>query len=264
MKLSNNVHYFYQGKHKEYKDPILQLGTLGGGNHFIEIDADDEDNKYLTVHSGSRNLGQKVARWYQNEAHKFHSNLPGQHTPKDLEYLPMEYGGYEYIDALNMAQEYASINRIVMISKILNMFDIKFNEDKIIESVHNFISHKDNIIRKGAISAHKDEQVIIPLNMRDGIIIGTGKGISKYNNSAPHGAGRLFGRNQMKQQLREGTVTLKDFEMTMHDVFSTSVCSGTIDESPFAYKSYNDIKEYLKETVEITKIMKPIYNLKAN
>lgn len=258
------VDYFYANTYRDYIDPILQIGTLGGGNHFIEIEVDDENNKYITVHSGSRNLGQKVARWYQGEAHKFHDKLPGTHIPKDLHYLTMDLGGDDYITALYMAQEYASLNRRVMINKILNYFNIQLVDDNIVESTHNFISPKDNIVRKGAISAHENEQVIIPLNMRDGIIIGQGKGNSKYNYSAPHGAGRLFGRNVMKKQLRDGIVTLDNFKSEMNDIFSTSVCGGTIDESPFAYKSFDDIKEYLEETVDIKNIMKPIYNLKAN
>ena len=192
--LCETVEEFYKTSYKKYTSPLSQIGTLGGGNHFIEIDSDGSGNKFITVHSGSRNFGLKVAKFFQNKAHEFHKNLPGNGVHKDLEYLPMEYGGKEYLKALYLAQEYAKLNREVMISNILMFFDKQLDNDLIIESVHNFIDPKDGIIRKGAISAHVDEQVIIPLNMRDGIVLGTGYGISKYNYSAPHGAGRLFGR----------------------------------------------------------------------
>ena len=258
------VREFYANTYRDYTPPIMQIGTLGGGNHFIEIDADSDGNKFLTIHSGSRNLGQKVARWHQGEAKKFHMALPDNRAVKDLEYLPMEYGGKDYIKSLYLAQEYASLNRMVMIIKILKFFNMRYSDKNKIESTHNYISPRDNIVRKGAISAHNGEQVIIPLNMRDGVVIGIGKGNNSYNNSAPHGAGRVFGRNVMKQQLRDGVVTMEQFRDEMKDVFSTSVWPGTIDESPFAYKSFDDIREYLEETVEITKVLKPIYNLKAN
>lgn len=256
----NNFYSYYNGK---YTDPILQLGTLGGGNHFIEVDVDSEGNKYITVHSGSRNLGQKIATYFQTKAKEFHLKLPENRPTKDLEYLPLDFGGAEYLHNMKLAQEYAQKNREIMIQLILKFFNIRFDKSNIIESVHNFISFKDDVVRKGAISAHKGERVIIPLNMRDGIVLGVGKGNSSYNNSAPHGAGRIFGRNQMKEQLRNGTVTMDKFKEEMKDVYSTSVNNDTIDESPFAYKSLDDIKEYLEETVEIEKILKPIYNLKA-
>ncbi len=256
-------HNFYEGKYEKFTMPLLQLGTLGGGNHFIEIDVDDEGNKYLTVHSGSRNFGLKVALYYQNKAKEFHKSLPQSDVATHLEYLPMKYGGDEYLEKLYIAQNYASLNRRVMIMRILKFFNVDYSKDDIIESVHNFISQKDNVIRKGAISAHKGEQVIIPLSMKDGIVLGVGKGNASYNNSAPHGAGRIFGRKHMRKLLQEGKVTMAQFEKSMEGIYSTCVNKKTIDESPFAYKHLDDIKEYLEETVEITKILKPIYNLKA-
>ncbi len=264
-KLSDKiVKEFFNNTYKDYKLPLLQFGTLGGGNHFIEVNVDNAGNQYVVVHSGSRNLGQKVAKWYQDKAVEFHKAVSGSNPTKHLEYLPDEYGGKDYLKALYLAQEYASFNRKTMIIKILEFFNLQYHDILKIESIHNYICPKDNVVRKGAISAHKGERVIIPLNMRDGIVLGTGKGNSSYNNSAPHGAGRVFGRNVMKQQLRDGVVTMESFKDEMKDVYSTSVCQGTIDESPFAYKSFEDIKEYLEETVEIERILKPIYNLKAN
>jgi tRNA-splicing ligase RtcB len=254
---------FYEKTYKKYIQPISQLGTLGGGNHFIEIESDKENNKFLTVHTGSRNLGQKVATYYQNAAKEFHLKLPENKPISGLEYLPLEFGGNDYLIAMRLAQQYAQLNREVIIQRILKFFNIKYTGYSKIESTHNFVSERDNIIRKGAISAHKGEQVIIPLNMRDGVVLGIGKGNSSYNNSAPHGAGRVFGRSMMKEQLRTGVVTMEQFKEEMKNIYSTSVNQDTIDESPFAYKSFEDIKEYLEETVEITNILKPVYNLKA-
>ena len=252
------------GQNLTIKDPELQMGTLGGGNHFIEIDADEKGNKYLTIHTGSRNLGLRVANYYQNEAKEFQKGILDYSVEKDLEYLPLKYGGDSYLRIMRLAQQYASHNRRVIIINILKYFGIDYEEENVIESVHNYISEKDNVVRKGAISAHQGEKVIIPLNMRDGIIIGTGKGINSFNNSAPHGAGRLFGRNQMQRRLASGEVTMQGFKDEMKDVYSTSVKEQTIDESPYAYKPYTVIEKELKETVEVEVIMKPIYNLKAD
>lgn len=264
IKISDKIeNEFYSTTYRKYTMPLLQIGTLGGGNHFIEIDTDENGHKFLTIHSGSRNFGYKVAKYYQDKAVEFHKQLPGSGVSKNLEYLPMKYGGEDYLKALYLAQEYASLNRRVMISRILKFFDIEYSAKDVIESIHNYISPRDGIIRKGAISAHEGEKVIIPLNMRDGIILGTGKGKSSYNFSAPHGAGRVFGRRDMKRQLQEGKLTMLQFEDSMKGVFSTSINKKTIDESPFAYKSFKDIEVYLEETVEITKRLKPVYNLKA-
>jgi len=245
-----------------YKNSVLQIGTLGSGNHFIEIDEDETGSKWLVIHSGSRNFGSQVAGHYQNKAKKLCEQMKII-IPQDLEYLPMKLGGEEYIKALYVAQEYARLNRRAMLESILWFFKQKFDESKFIESVHNYINPKDNIIRKGAISAYKGEKLVIPLNMADGTILGVGKGNPKYNFSAPHGAGRTTGRKAMQRKLAAGEVTMDSFREKMKDVFSTCVDEKHIDESPFAYKGFDSIKEHLGETVEITHRLKPVYNLKA-
>ncbi len=248
-------------KVSNYTGVYDQIGTLGGGNHFIEIGENEEGERYLLIHSGSRNIGKQIAEYYQKKAIEICKAM-NVGTPKDLEYLPLEFGGNDYLTDMRLAQEFASLNRTVMLKIILRHLDIKFNEDDLIESVHNFIG-KDNIIRKGAISAYKGEKVIIPFNMAEGSIIGVGKSNKDYNFSAPHGAGRRFGRNVMKRKLQSGELTMKDFEDSMEGIFSTSVKEGTIDESKFAYKSYDDVKEHLNETVDVEMRLKPIYNLKS-
>ena len=184
-------------------------------------------------------------------------------VPRGLEFLPLSAGGEEYMKWAAAAQNYARYNRHMMLITILQFFNIRFDQQQVIESVHNCISEKDQIIRKGAISAHKGEQVIIPLNMADGTIIGTGRGNKSYNLSAPHGAGRLHGRKEMFRKLQAGKFSMKDFSDSMRHVFSTSVTKETFDESKFAYKPLADIEGYLLETVEITRRLTPVYNLKS-
>jgi tRNA-splicing ligase RtcB (3'-phosphate/5'-hydroxy nucleic acid ligase) len=248
---------------KRTSSSVGQIGTLGGGNHFIEIDEDSTGRKYIIVHSGSRNFGLKVANYFQSKAAKLAEDMLLD-IPQGLEYLPMNLGGCDYIKWLHVAQRYAQISRRIMIECILNYFQINFSPDKYTESIHNFISPKDNIIRKGAISAREDEKVIIPLNMAEGCIIGIGKGRRDYNYSAPHGAGRLTGRKEMQRQLESGKVTMDAFKESMKGVFSTSIKESTIDESPFAYKRYESIEKHIDETVDVTAIMKPVYNLKSD
>ncbi len=245
-----------------YNGVYDQIGTLGGGNHFIEIGENSEGERYLLIHSGSRNIGKQIAEYYQKKAVEICKAMQVG-TPKDLEYLPLELGGNDYIKDMKLAQEFASLNRKVMLKIILRHLNINFNKDELIESVHNYIG-EDNIIRKGAISAYKGEKVIIPFNMADGSIIGVGKSNKDYNFSAPHGAGRIHGRGVMKRKLRDGELTMKDFKDSMDGIFSTSIKEGTIDESKFAYKSFDDIKEHLNETVDIEMRLKPIYNLKSD
>lgn len=175
----------------------------------------------------------------------------------------MKSGGRDYVKWAAAAQSYAGYNRRMMLITILSFFGIRFDEQQVIESVHNYISEKDGIIRKGAISAHKGERVIIPLNMADGTILGQGKGNEDYNFSAPHGAGRRHGRKEMFRKLKAGEYSMKDFSDSMHHVFSTSVTKENFDESKFAYKPLTDIEEYLLETVEVVEKLRPVYNLKA-
>lgn len=231
------------------------IGTLGGGNHFIEIDKDEEDNKYLVIHTGSRNLGKQVADYYQNLAI---SNMYSKKSslPRDLCYLEGKHRDM-YLHDMKICQEYASLNRLYIVKEILmNYFgNCDFHS---FETIHNYISFEDNIVRKGAISAKKGERVLIPINMRDGSIIAIGKGNKDWNESAPHGAGRIMSRNKAKE-----TFNLEQFKESMKDIYSTSVVKETIDEAPFVYKPMQEIMDNIKDTVEIERIIKPIYNFKA-
>ena len=242
--------------------PYLQMGTLGSGNHFLEIEKYN-GKLFLTVHSGSRNFGLKVANYYQSKAKALMKEI-NLKVPQNMEYLPMSNGGSEYITMMKVAQLYAHYNRLAMIKVMLTILGEKFDATRLIESVHNYISDKDGIVRKGAISAHKNEKVVIPLNMGDGIILGTGKGNANYNFSAPHGAGRVMGRKAIFRLLDKDKSCLMDkYRKAMDGVFSTSVCEKTFDESPFAYKSYDSLMPYLEETIDIECIAKPVYNLKS-
>ncbi len=301
---------------KDTKKFNRAIGTLGGGNHFIEVDVDDDGNKYLVIHTGSRNLGKQVADYYQNLAidlcsgkeemyqrkeqiikeykeqgkkeeiqkalkelkKEYKNNEPN--LPKELCYLTGKYRE-KYLHDMKICQRYASLNRIYIAIEILNNYGLivqgfNTNATKLIyepykytnlnggtyldcfETIHNYISFADNIVRKGAISAKKGERVLIPINMRDGSIIATGKGNADWNNSAPHGAGRLMSRKKAKE-----TFKLEEFRDSMKDIYSSSVVEETIDEAPFCYKSMQEIIDNIKDTVTIEKIIKPIYNFKA-
>lgn len=270
------------------------IGTLGGGNHFIEVGTDSKDNKYLVIHSGSRNLGTQVANYYQrlaidlasgkeeyfqrkekliedykakgkrNEINKALNSLKKEYKgnqpkyPKDLCYLSGKYREM-YLNDMKICQEYASLNRETMADIILSsLLGKSLDEFSYFETVHNYIDFRDNIIRKGAISAYEGEKILIPINMRDGSILAVGKGNPDWNYSAPHGAGRLMSRTVAKEGL-----TLEDFKKTMEGIYSTSVHEGTLDESPFAYKPIDEILDNMKEAAEIIDIIKPIYNYKA-
>lgn len=176
--------------------------------------------------------------------------------PRDLAYLEGEYRE-KYLHDMKLCQEFAVLNRYT-IAKTIGLL-MGFDVNDYFESVHNYISFEDNIVRKGAISAKKGEQVIIPINMRDGCIIGVGKGNDDWNNSAPHGAGRIMSRNQAKN-----LINLEEYKESMKSIYTTSVNENTIDEAPFAYKSLNEILDHIGETVEVTNIIKPVYNFKAN
>lgn len=235
---------------------IASLGTLGGGNHFIEVNASDE-GFFVVVHSGSRNFGLKVCQYHQNKAKDLMKKMFIGDAYKDAEFLPMDDGGTEYLNDMQIAQKYASLNRKLMLSKIMKEF-FKINDYREFECIHNYINFDDKIIRKGAISAHAGELVIIPLNMRDGIIVGYGRGNDDWNNSAPHGAGRILSRKQAKAE-----ISLDDFQKSMDGIYTTSVNANTIDESPMAYKDKDLIIDAIKDTVDIEFIMKPVYNFKA-
>lgn len=244
--------------------PSQQIGTLGGGNHFIEVEKGCEGELYLTIHSGSRNFGLKVAGYYQHMA-KHITEQMNIKVPQGMEYLPLGYGGTSYLLTARLAQQYAHYNRLSMLYIILKFLGEEYEESNMIESVHNYISDTDHVVRKGAISAHTDERVVIPLNMGAGIVIGKGKGNKDYNWSAPHGAGRLFGRKDMIRRLDSGMFySMEAFEESMKGIFTTSVNRSTFDESPFAYKPWDSISGYLAETVDIEQVAKPVYNLKAS
>lgn len=259
------------------------LGTLGGGNHFIELDKDEEGNIYLIVHSGSRNLGKQVAEIYQKKAEKYCKSkgineiieklkAEGRYSeietaikeykaknptiPKELSYIAGR-DMQDYLHDVKVCGDFAMSNRIVIATNILESLGLWFLKYEKFTVLHNYIGD-DGIIRKGAISAKKGERVLIPLNMRDGCIIGYGKGNKDWNNSAPHGAGRVMSRAQAKKEL-----DVEAFKETMKNVYSTTVNESTIDEAPFAYKPSEEIIELVKETIEIEKIIKPIYNFKA-
>lgn len=298
------------------------IGTLGGGNHFIEIDIDENNNKYLVIHTGSRNLGKQVAEYYQELANQLCNYNIGEYKekqqelikkykeqgrkqeiqsalmelkekyktdhkkiPKDLAYLEGQYRE-DYLHDMKICQEFAKDNRLCIAKQILcNYFRLPYYEgyksvrlrkkamttcdwytQDIIEkdfwyfeTIHNYISFEDNIVRKGAISAKKGEMVLIPMNMRDGCIIGVGKGNDDWNQSAPHGAGRIMSRMKAKEAFN-----LDEYKESMKDIYTTSVNENTIDEAPFVYKPMQEIIDNIGDTVDIIKIIKPIYNFKAS
>lgn len=268
------------------------IGSLGSGNHFIEVNVDENQNKYLVIHSGSRNLGHVVATYYQNEAIAYHCGYNDEYLKrrenliatyksegrakdiqtaiselkktfnKDKE-LPDAMCYLEgdmreaYLHDMAICQKFAELNRETIAKKIL-MHAFGHADFESFHTTHNFIDFEDNIVRKGAIKASKDKEVLIPINMRDGSILAVGKGNAEWNCSAPHGAGRLMSRTKAFE-----SIDMKDFVEEMKGVYSTSVTQKTIDESPMAYKSMEDILKRIDETVEIKAILKPIYNFKS-
>ncbi|SMP04991.1 tRNA-splicing ligase RtcB [Desulfurobacterium pacificum] len=245
----------------DLQEPILQVATLGSGNHFLELGKDENGRLYLTVHTGSRNLGLRVCNHFQRKAAEYTRKAMPQ-IPKDLSFLPLNKGGREYLRAMKLAQKYADLNRRTILKIIVEeFFREEFDESKIIKSVHNYIDlERDMCVRKGAISAHKDERVVIPFNLTTGLIIGRGKGIRELNFSAPHGAGRKVSRRKAKEMF-----SVSDFQKAVEEagVYSTTVNKDTLDEAPFAYKDPDEILEFLPKTVEIETFVKPIYNLKG-
>lgn len=239
----------------KFKDHLKGIGSLGGGNHFIEIAVDPDKNKWLLVHSGSRNFGLQVATWHQNKAISS-CRAKGISIAKHFAYLEKE-DREDYIQDMKLAQRYARLNRQEMVRRLLDHFGIR-KETEQFETVHNYINFDDNIIRKGAVSAHQGEKLIIPLNMRDGSLIAVGKGNATWNYSAPHGAGRRLSRNQAKKQ-----IDLDSFRKVMKNVWSTTVTERTKDEAPMAYKPKHEILENLKDAVEVEETLVPVYNFKA-
>lgn len=245
--------------HMDEDRALKSIGSLGGGNHFIELGKDSQGKLWLTVHSGSRNLGLQIAVFYQKKAQQL---LDEQKllTPEDknLEYLFTESDeGKAYLRATYFAQKYAKENRKKMIELISQFLNAKIEET--VESVHNFIG-EDGIIRKGATSAGLNERLIIPFNMRDGFAFCVGKGNNDYNQSAPHGAGRIMSRSKAFNEL-----SLKDFqrEMKSAGIFTTTATKNTLYEAPSAYKNKNLILKHIKPTADVKDFVKPIYNFKA-
>lgn len=277
---------------KDTKRIERSIGTLGGGNHFIEIDESEDKTKYLVIHSGSRSLGKQVAEIYQKLAvdldkgigyyleardeiirsykeagrrseiqealKKLKWEKENEHPsmPEDLCYLSGKYLE-DYLHDIKICQDFARKNREKMAEIILDKANIKALE--VFHTTHNYIDTDEMILRKGSIAAHKGEKVLIPINMRDGSILALGKGNPDWNYSAPHGAGRLMSRTKAKESL-----DMDEYKDSMKGIFTSSVNEGTIDEAPMAYKSINDIIDVIGESVDIIEVIKPIYNFKAS
>ncbi len=262
------------------------LGSLGGGNHFIEINEDEKGDMYLVIHSGSRYLGKQVAKYYQDRAWNRISNygrndiiqnkikeLKEANREKDIQQeimkikhlmplVPKELAYVEtdlfdmYIDDMKLTQEYAYWNREAIAETIMRFMNLEAEET--FQTIHNYIDTEKMILRKGAVSAEYGEKLIIPINMRDGSLICVGKGNPDWNNSAPHGAGRIMSRAKAKE-----SVSLEEYEESMKGIYTTCVGMGTIDESPMAYKPMQEIMDNIQDTVEIVRVIKPVYNFKA-
>lgn len=262
------------------------LGTLGGGNHFIEANQDEEGNLYIVIHSGSRHLGLEVANYYQERGYealsapskkqvadliaqlkaagrekeiqkelKKQKDSMNTDIPKSLAYVSGELFE-QYLHDMKIVQQYAKLNRRAMMQEIVK--GMKLHVVDAFTTIHNYIDLDAMILRKGAVSARKGEKLLIPINMRDGSLICIGKGNDDWNQSAPHGAGRLMSRSAAKQSF-----TVSEFKKQMKDVYTTSVGKATLDECPMAYKSMEDITENIGPTAEIAKVIRPIYNFKA-
>jgi len=236
---------------------LKAVGSLGGGNHYIEIDRDNLGHFWLNIHSGSRNFGLQIAEYHQKLARLYCSRNKID-AGKDLEYLPINEGGQDYLNDMKTAQEFASLNRNTMARRILKFFNLEPEQIRKIESVHNYIDFEGKMIRKGAIAAKKGQDIIIPLNMRDGAVIGKGLGNKDWNFSAPHGAGRVMSRHKAFRQIQ-----LEDYRKSMEGIWSSCVNKQTLDESPFAYKNSKEILSQIGETAQIELFLKPVYNFKA-
>ena len=266
------------------------LGTLGGGNHFIEIDQAADGTKYLVIHSGSRSLGKQVAEHYQRLAVDLSRGKEEYFARRDAliaeykaagrrseiqealksmrweereaaipEDLCFVYGQYleDYLHDVEICQRFARRNRELMAEIILQRLGLEAVDA--FHTIHNYIDTEEMILRKGAIAAHKGEKVLIPINMRDGSVLAIGKGNPDWNFSAPHGAGRILSRSAAREKL-----DLDEYRREMAGVYTTSVSEATLDEAPMAYKSLSDIIDVIRESVDVIEVLKPIYNFKAN
>lgn len=272
-------------KHVDMDRASKSIGTLGGGNHFIEANKDDNGHIYIVVHSGSRHLGLEIANFYQEAAYKAITSYSPEEIERTINELkasgrkgeiettlkqmkskitkipkPLAYveGALfkDYIHDMKIAQHYADLNRKAMMDVIIK--EMGFHVEDRLTTIHNYIDVEHMILRKGAVSAQAGERLLIPINMRDGSLICTGKGNDDWNYSAPHGAGRLMSRSAAKN-----TFTVPEFEKQMEGIYTTSVGSSTLDECPMAYKGMDDIVNNIGPTVSINSVIKPIYNFKA-
>lgn len=281
-----NLEDLYCYKYIDPRRAAKSLGTLGGGNHFIEANKDSDGAIYIVVHSGSRHLGLEVANYYQEEGYRSLNgsakkdidnliadlkaqskereiqksvaalkNTKRTNIPKELSYV---YGELfdQYLHDMKIVQRYARLNRQVMIDEIVK--GMKAHVVEQFTTIHNYIDTDTMILRKGAVSARKDEKLLIPINMRDGSLICIGKGNDDWNQSAPHGAGRLMSRSAAK-----ASFTVSEFKKQMNGIYTTSVNKDTLDECPMAYKGMDDIVNNISDTVDIIQVIKPIYNFKA-
>lgn len=275
---------------KDTKRLERSLGTLGGGNHFIEVDRAEDGTNYLVIHTGSRNLGKQVAQYYQKLAVDLHKGKEEYFAKRDAliaeykaagrrkeiqealkelkwakrdalipEDLCFVYGSYleDYLADVVICQQFARRNREKIAEVLLERTGMTGGEA--FHTVHNYIDTEEMILRKGAIAAHAGEKVLIPINMRDGSVLAIGKGNPEWNYSAPHGAGRLMSRTKAKAEL-----SVEEYRREMEGVYTTSVGAGTLDEAPMAYKSLEDIIDVIEESVTVIDVMKPIYNFKAS
>lgn len=249
-------------KHIRTDNALLSLGSLGGGNHFIEADKDDDGNLYIVIHTGSRHLGKEVTEYYLNEGQKY-LKANGIEVPYEITWLEgalME----DYLHDLQVVQQFASLNREIILDELVKGMKWKILDSY--ECIHNYVDASpetldtfgSSMLRKGAISAKAGEKVIIPINMRDGILLGTGLGNAEWNCSAPHGSGRIMKREEVKNHF-----TVSSFKSEMKGIYSSCIGKGTLDEAPFAYRSLGDITDVIGETVTIDRIIRPVYNFKA-
>jgi RNA-splicing ligase RtcB len=250
-KFKNEIRRLCEKQGKNPERIFTSLGTLGGGNHFIEVDVDADHNRWLLIHSGSRIFGAHTAEYHEILA------LRETDEESNIKYLSGRYAD-DYLSDVHIVQHYASVNRALMAQSIAKgFFDVDIRETEYRDCVHNYIDIGSSIIRKGAISAKKDEPVIIPFSMAEGAVLGKGKGNAAWNNSAPHGSGRKKARTDAR------SLSLDEYRKEMKGVWSSVICKDTLEESPMAYKKARDVLDYISGTVEVEQRLKPLYNFKA-
>ena len=245
---------------QDFERVLKSIGTLGGGNHYLEVDKNPNNLTALSIHSGSRNFGLQIANFHQKKAIAYRQFVDKdllEGFEKDLAWLEGDMA-LAYLKDMMVAQKYALLNRAVMLDIICTKMNFELDLDNYVESIHNYIDFDNKIVRKGAISAKEGEKLVIPISMADGVILGKGKGNLDWNNSAPHGAGRLFSRNKAKELL-----SLDEYKSKMSNVWSSCISQGTLDESPMAYKGLDFILSSIGPSVDVIEVWKPVYNYKA-